>query len=521
MFTIYRFTYLPLCILLHKRLTRCFQTYCLNQTNNIIYLLVSLLSIIVTISSMVTLSWAEVHIENKKAQSNEANKLEHQNLPIQLLHNQDPQLRRAMVDGLVIQGDTKIISELIDLLSDVDPFVRQAAIRKLGALGDKNTTPYLFEMLGDTDIFVKLSAIRALGAIRDPKSLGFLADLLRLPDKRIKHCAAQALDKFNRPEEIKRIGNLFVQDLYSNDSAKYDRCNSLYILYGQDRTRSWLTTSSINFSKSIDNIILLRGERFRLAYPRLYDLGLISLRKMTNRPLVIEELINRMERAIVDYNYDQQILIATILVQLKDPLATSFFLKVLNDDKQYWSGLRGKACQFFAEVVDSRALPLLRAVILDPLTGDCLKTKAISGYQEIADPEVESNLLADVDNMHKPEELRQAAIDALAAVETKGLIESLVVLIKTKRERWLLQAHCLEVLGKMQDPAALQALLNILENDRYELVRLRIIKIVKKINDLSVSESLKRVSEQDRFVLVRNRAKKALRQRQRNLEATH
>ena len=478
-------------------------------------LLIFFVSVVIIAGSLVTSTSAEVLIEYKTAQGSKENGFQYQDVPVHLLHDQDSQLRRAAIDSLAIQPDKKIIAELIDLLSDLDPFVRQAAIRKLGVVGNKETTIYLLEMLDDPDLFVKLSVIRALGSIRDPKSLGPLADLLRQPDKRIKHCAAQALDKFCSPDEIIKIGKLFVKDLYSYESSKHARCSSLYNLYGEDCTRSWLTNCSVDYSKSINHAIRLRGERFRLAYPRLYDLGLISIRKMKNRSRVIEELIGRIERAIVDYNYEQQLIIANMLVQLKDPLAASFFRKVLKDDKKYWSGLREKACHFFAEVADPRAVPLLRAIILDPLTGDCLKTKAIIGYQGIADPEVEDNLLEDVKDMSKPEELRRAGIDALAAVENKGLVESLVMLVKTKRERWLLQAHSLEVLGKLQDPAALQALLNLLESDRYELVRLRIIDIVKKRNDFSVSETLQRVSQQDRFVLVRNRAGKAMRQRQR------
>lgn len=433
---------------------------------------------------------------------------------LRALHDPDPQRRRAAAERLAEQnGVSGGVGELIGLLDDRDPFVRQAAARSLGRLGAKEAIGPLTAMLNDSDMAVKQWVIWALGRIGGSESLKHLVDLLGSGDGRIKHYAAEALSNYRSGSGEHLIDKLFISAIYSSNPADLARCAHLLDLYGEESALVWILGTTKNPHKGIDHALRLRDPIFLHTHHRLHDLGLLALKKMAIRPLVIEKLINRLELAVDQNDFGEQEIIGNILVQLKDPLAAPFFRKVLRDANRYWPGVRGDSCLYFVGTNDQEVIGLLRKAILDEDTGKNLKTKAITAFQGNRDPEVQDYLLSAMEELRGPVETRRAAIDALAAVEDKRLVNALEKIVKTKRERWLLQAHSLVTLGKMSDPAALQTLLSLLESDRYELVRVRIIEIVKHINDPAVTETLQRVSERDRFVLVRNRAAKALKER--------
>lgn len=433
---------------------------------------------------------------------------------LRALHDPDPGRRRAAAERLAEpSGLAGVTGELIGLLNDRDPFVRQAAARSLGRLRAKEAIGPLTAMLDDADMAVKQWAIWALGRIGGSESLKHLVDLLGRGDGRIKHYAAEALSNYRSGSGEHLIGKLFISAMYSSNPADHARCAHLLDLYGEEPALAWILGTGKDTLKSLNHALRLRNPIFLHTHHRLHDLGFLALKKMANRPLVIEELINRLELAVDQNDFGEQEIIGNILVQLKDPLAAPFFRKALRDANRYWPGVRGDGCLYFVSTNDQEVIGLLRKVILDENTGKNLKTKAITAFQGNRDPEVQDYLLSLVEELRGPVEPRRASIDALAAVEDKRLVKALEKIVTTKRERWLLQAHSLVTLGKMSDPAALQTLLSLLESDRYELVRVRIIEIVKHINDPAITETLQRVSERDRFVLVRNRAAKALKER--------
>ncbi|MHA1116554.1 MAG: HEAT repeat domain-containing protein [Candidatus Heimdallarchaeaceae archaeon] len=93
---------------------------------------------------------------------------------VKALHDQDPDVRAAIVEILGIIGDQQAVEPLIKLLKDDDSFVRRSVAELLGNLGDSRAVKPLIPLLKDEFDHVRLYVAEALGKIGDPRAVDAL-----------------------------------------------------------------------------------------------------------------------------------------------------------------------------------------------------------------------------------------------------------------------------------------------------------------------------------------------------------
>lgn len=129
---------------------------------------------------------------------------------IELLHNEDPDVRGAAIAVAATFDDPRVVPATIDLLKDEDWWIRIAAAEMLGRIKDPRAVEPLMNTLEDPDL--KWSAVEALGRIADPRALPALGKMLAdpLPDVRIE--VMQALRHFNHPQVTQALLQMAAHD---------------------------------------------------------------------------------------------------------------------------------------------------------------------------------------------------------------------------------------------------------------------------------------------------------------------
>lgn len=114
---------------------------------------------------------------------------------VDLLGDQDPEVRRTAAESLGKIGSSSRTQPLAETVSDPDARVREAGVIALGRLaiqGDEARV--LLHALGDADIRVRQAAARSLGELDEVTSADEqLVGLLKDPETRTRRAAIQAL----------------------------------------------------------------------------------------------------------------------------------------------------------------------------------------------------------------------------------------------------------------------------------------------------------------------------------------
>lgn len=124
---------------------------------------------------------------------------------IELLKDQDQEIRSA---ALAIAGsfdDPKIVPAAIALLKDPDWWIRISAVETLGRLQDTRAVEPIMAVLNDSD--VRWSAVEALGRIADNRALPALGQLLADPSPEVRIEVLQALKNFKHPQVLNAVRN--------------------------------------------------------------------------------------------------------------------------------------------------------------------------------------------------------------------------------------------------------------------------------------------------------------------------
>ncbi len=90
-------------------------------------------------------------------------------LLIQMVKDQDADVRKFIIDVMGAIGDTAFVPELLFALNDHEVNVASAAAEQLGALGDKKAAEYLIQAILERDeVLFRFSALGALEALGEP-----------------------------------------------------------------------------------------------------------------------------------------------------------------------------------------------------------------------------------------------------------------------------------------------------------------------------------------------------------------
>ncbi len=113
------------------------------------------------------------------------------------------ELRNASIEALIRIGKNSL-NTLLAAMRDEDPDLRKFIIDVLGELKEHETVPYLIEALNDNNQNVAYAAAEALGKIGGIDAIDALIKVLRDGELWIKYAAADALVSLNAyvPEEI-------------------------------------------------------------------------------------------------------------------------------------------------------------------------------------------------------------------------------------------------------------------------------------------------------------------------------
>jgi eukaryotic-like serine/threonine-protein kinase len=112
---------------------------------------------------------------------------------IELIRDEDEEVRRAAIEILNQTKDERAINFLIEATKDKDWWVSERAVDALAEIGSKKAVPALMDLLNSENTRSLPTVARALGKIGDTRVIESLVKLLDRPEKEIKVEAIGAL----------------------------------------------------------------------------------------------------------------------------------------------------------------------------------------------------------------------------------------------------------------------------------------------------------------------------------------
>jgi HEAT repeat protein len=113
-------------------------------------------------------------------------------------------LRNSVVEVLQAVGE-KMIPLLVEHLANEDPGIRKFIVDIMGGIGSASSIPHLTGALSDEDSNVAAAAAESLGLIGDPSSLPSLLEKLDRDDLLIRYAILEALVKIGSPVPLDAI----------------------------------------------------------------------------------------------------------------------------------------------------------------------------------------------------------------------------------------------------------------------------------------------------------------------------
>jgi len=113
-------------------------------------------------------------------------------------------LRNSVVEVLQSVGE-KMIPLLVEHLANEDPGIRKFIVDIMGGIGSASSIPHLTSALSDNDSNVAAAAAESLGLIGDPSSLPSLLEKLDRDDLLIRYAILEALVKIGSPVPLDSI----------------------------------------------------------------------------------------------------------------------------------------------------------------------------------------------------------------------------------------------------------------------------------------------------------------------------
>ncbi len=150
---------------------------------------------------------------------------------IQVLDDENLEVRLAAIWSLGYSGDIRAVDPLIQVLHDNNSNVREQAARSLGWLGDAKAMDPLIQVLHDNNLDVRRAAVVALGDLHSNQAVESLIHVLRDYDEdpMVRKDAAESLYDLNDTRAMDTLIQLYNDD-YENwyvRLASYDALEKL------------------------------------------------------------------------------------------------------------------------------------------------------------------------------------------------------------------------------------------------------------------------------------------------------
>jgi len=268
---------------------------------------------------------------------------------LEMLNDEDIDVRTKAVETLGVIGDTSAAAPLIELLSDKSKEVkiRSVAIEALGNLGPVALEP-LVEALTDLNVAIRRRAATALGKVGDPAAVGPLIEALRDKDVYVKDNAALALGIIGDPSACEALVEALRDCVW--DAAK------ALIQIGE--------ASIAPLSKALgDHAVAVRA---RAANALIEICGVRAVEPLAG---ALRNESWGVRKSAVDS-----------LLKIDDPSAIEPLIEALNDP--YWA-VRSSAAEALGNIGDPRAIDALRNLLGDP--DEIVRTVAKDVVEKLSD----------------------------------------------------------------------------------------------------------------------------------------
>ena len=124
----------------------------------------------------------------------------------------ESEIAQRMLRSVETLSKSKVLPYLIQIMHNKDVEVRRAVATALAGLKDVNSISYLIEFLRDSDPQVRQLATWGLGELKDKRSLYPLLELLMLGEPELRGCAALALGQLGLEESVEPLIDIFLND---------------------------------------------------------------------------------------------------------------------------------------------------------------------------------------------------------------------------------------------------------------------------------------------------------------------
>ncbi len=347
---------------------------------------------------------------------------------------QEEDLEETIVGALkTIDGDN--VSHLLGHLSDENALVRRAVARVLGVTGRGEAEDPLIGLLSDENGHVRSTAAESLGQLRSRKAVARLLHLLTDEYENVQEAAICALAE---------IGDESILDNLSRDFTSRDT---------PLRKNIALLLGKFSSSKAIDALAFaLKDEEPDVRKAAVLALGTLTGEK-AHRSLML---------AVTDDDPEVRMLAAEALGKARLSDAVDALIFLLEDPDIWVRAAAARALGRFggeqvgtvlAERLDTASDIFLLALV--EVLGRLKAEKALAPLLKLAqhdDPEVRKTVLAALAE-YRWEDVQRTVVERLADAH------------------WSVRKTAIEILKRKQDPAAVQILARIAENDSDGSVR--------------------------------------------------
>lgn len=353
---------------------------------------------------------------------------------IDLLHNlmkaPDDNIRLFIVDILGSIGDAKSVDVIIDALNDINPNVRNAAVVSLGLIGNPKAFEHLRQMVNDEE-WIRFSVIEAISHLNHPDVLPFLLEELnRWSD-----------DDLTLSVILEAIANIGDQSVLSPLLSILEDADNTYMMLAIVKTLLQILDPEVLGSLPEEKKAYVR----KVIEWHILDTDDFTVVKMLKCLEKIgdfgsaERVIELAQRTDPDEQMDVWEAIKDVLVALNDHdkmldlldsnveklviLATQVLASIGKDKDVRHMIDRLSSSSLYAK----RALTASMVKIGSPVARDAFKrllneddghvlSYAIQGLGRVGEPD-------DIDSLepflvHKYDDVRQAALDAIVSIDT-------------------------------------------------------------------------------------------------------
>lgn len=357
-------------------------------------------------------------------------------------------------------GQNDNVSRLIRKLRDPDDYeVRWSAAKALGKIKDPRAVEPLIAALGDPYYDVRMSAAEALGKIGMPAVTPLIAALTNT-NSSVRDTAADALGEIKDPRAVEPLIAALT------DANYFVRTGAAYALGEIKDTRAIKPLiAALGKEKVEHSTAPMRTSRRSPAWPAptLSNWAYYVQESMTKALVKIgAPAIDPLIAALKDTNIGVRWAAVDALGEIKDSRAVEPLIATLKDTD---FNVRDSAAKDLGELKDSRAVvPLIDAMKEDTETRAAALESHWQAFPQSVDKTADLNIL--IDALCR---VQRDAVEALGKINDPRALEPLIDALKDTDSD--VRGSAAEALGRIKDPRAIEPLVAALGKETDMFIR--------------------------------------------------